>query len=131
MNVLWKLFVNAKTAIGLIAVLAAVLIFGTIYESNYGTPAVQLVVYKTWWFLTLLGLVFLNVLFAALSRLPWQKKHTGFLVVHLGLLTLLTGCVLTVLLGTEGQLALREGERENTIRSEQEVATMAPRSDRL
>ena len=80
LNALWKFFVNAKTAIGLIAVLAAVLIFGTIYESNYGTPAVQLVVYKTWWFLTLLGLVFLNVLFAALSRLPWQKKRrVGFL----------------------------------------------------
>jgi len=118
----WKFFVNAKTAISLIAILAAVLIFGTIYESNYGTPAAQLVIYKTWWFLSLLGLIFLNVLFAALSRMPWQKRHTGFLIVHLGLLTLLTGCILTVLLGTEGQLALEEGERGNTIRSQREVA---------
>jgi cytochrome c biogenesis protein ResB len=121
LKLFWKYFVNAKTAIGLIVVLAAILIFGTAYESNYGTPAVQMAIYKTWWFVGLLGLIFLNVLFAALSRIPWQKRHTGFLIVHLGLLTLLSGCILTVLFGVEGQLALEEGQRGDTIQSQQEV----------
>lgn len=115
MNKLFKLFISAGTAITLIVTLAAVLAFATVYESQHGTPAVQQLVYKTWWFLGLLGVIFLNVLFASFSRLPYKKEHLGFHVTHLGLLILLAGSMLTCLIGVEGQLALSEGESGSKI----------------
>ncbi len=110
MNKFFKLFISAGTAISLIVTLAAVLAFATVYESQHGTPAVQQAVYKTWWFLGLLGVIFLNVFFASLSRLPYKKEHLGFHITHIGLLILLAGSMLTCLIGVEGQLALSEGE---------------------
>jgi len=122
MNKFFKLFISAGTAITLIVTLAAVLAFATVYESQHGTPAVQQAVYKTWWFLGLLGVIFLNVLFASLSRLPYKKEHFGFHITHIGLLILLAGSMLTCLIGVEGQMALSEGETGGKIVTDTEQA---------
>ena len=115
-----KIFISAGMAITLLAILGGVLIFATVYESQQGTPAVQHLVYKTGWFLGLLGVIFLNVLFASLSRLPFKKEHTGFHITHIGLLTILFGSMLTCWVGVEGQLALTEGKSGDKITTETE-----------
>jgi len=121
-----KAFVSAGTAITLLVLLGAVLIFSTIYESQFGTAAVQHLVYKTWWFLGLLGLIFLNVLFASLVRLPFKKEQTGFHITHIGLLIILFGAMLTCVVGREGRLGLQEGEKGESFVTDMEQVAFWP-----
>ena len=102
-------------AVFLITAFAAVLITSTILESAYGTPFAQRFFYQAGWFYFFLALVGINILCSALSRWPYKKQHTGFIVTHIGILMLLTGAFLTRLLGVEGQMTLTEGEAKNSI----------------
>ncbi|MFO1463868.1 MAG: cytochrome c biogenesis protein ResB [bacterium] len=101
---------SLKLAVIVLASLGVVLAVGTVYESLYDTDTAQHYVYGTYWFAALLGLLWINVLFAALSRWPWKRHHIGFLVTHLGILVLLIGSLLTLIGGYEGQMILAEGE---------------------
>ncbi|MBN2295147.1 MAG: hypothetical protein JXM70_22145, partial [Pirellulales bacterium] len=65
-----------------IATSATVLAWATLLESRWGTPAVQFGVYQSAWFAALMGILGINVLAATLTRIPWRKKQTGFLLVH-------------------------------------------------
>lgn len=97
-------------AVGLILILAVVLGWATFVDSQYGGEAAGFAIYKTWWFMALNGLLGLSVLASALTRLPWKKRHLGFLVTHLGILVLMLGCFITFRYGEEGTLGLAEGE---------------------
>lgn len=101
---------SLKLAVIVILSLAAVLAVGTFYESLHDTDTAKHYVYGTWWFTAILGVLGINVLFAALSRWPWKRHHIGFLVTHLGILILLAGSLLTLIEGYEGQMILAEGE---------------------
>jgi hypothetical protein len=83
---------------------------GTIVESRYSTWAAKHFVYSTWWFSAFLLLLGVNVLCSALSRFPWKKHQTGFVITHSGILLILLGSLVTHLMGTDGQIALAEGE---------------------
>jgi len=89
--------------------IAAVLTAATFLESSYDAETARHYVYGTVWFAALLGLLWVNVLFAALSRWPWKKRHAGFLLTHLGILILLIGSFVTLLRGQEGQVVIEEG----------------------
>ena len=97
-------------AIFLIAGLAVILTFSTVLESLHGTPFAQKNFYQAHWFDFFLGLVWLNIFCATLTRYPFKKKHTGYVITHLGILILLIGCLLTRLMGIEGQMTLFEQE---------------------
>jgi hypothetical protein len=72
-------------------------------------------VYSTTWFLALLGLLFLNILNATISRIPYKKHHIGFVITHIGLLTLLTGSMVTSLQGIDGQLSIVQGQSNSWV----------------
>ncbi len=131
---------SLKLAIVLLSLLVIVLAVGTIWEARFGTRAAQADLYKSWVFFTvvrlgpvpipillpglmlLLPLLAVNIFCATLSRFPWQKRHTGFVITHAGLLVLLAGSFLTLLAGIDGQMALREGEAgDEVILLDQEV----------
>ena len=107
---LFAFFSSLRLAVVTLLSLAAVLAVGTFYESLYDTETAKHYVYGTLWFALLLGLLGTNVFFAALSRWPWKRHHIGFLVTHLGIITLLIGSLLTLVKGYEGQIVLAEGE---------------------
>ncbi len=102
-----------------IALIAATLLFviaGTLLESwsdshlfaahlTYHNPIFQL----------LLWLYFINILFSALSRYPFEKRHLPFLMTHLGLLLLLGGLFVKNEWGVQGACALIEGEGTSQI----------------
>ncbi len=94
----------------LLFLLAVLLAAGTIVESRYSTWAAKHFVYSTWWFAAFLLLLGVNVLCSALSRYPWKKHQTGFVITHSGILLILLGSLVTQLMGTDGQIALSEGE---------------------
>lgn len=112
---------SLKIAVPLLLTLAAVLAWGTIYETRFGTAAVQRFIYHSVWFQGLLGFLALNLALAALSRRPWKRRHLPFLLAHLGIIAILTGGVLGGRLAIEGQLLIPEGTSSHVLRTPQKV----------
>ncbi len=110
---------SLRFAIVLIAGLAVLLAVSTVMESVHGTPFAQKNFYTTRWFDFFLSLLWVNIFCSTLTRWPFQKKHLGFVITHIGILTFLVGTLLSRTLGSEGQMALFEGEENNKIRAEE------------
>lgn len=107
---LFGFLASLQLAVVLIGCLALVLIWAAFYlDSRYGTKVVQFAVYGSWWFAALAWLLCANVLCAALVRLPWKRRQTGFVITHAGILVLLLGCLLTRQGGIDAQLPVFEG----------------------
>jgi hypothetical protein len=134
---IYQFLASTRLAVALIATLAVVLACATFLEASRGREYVQWYVYHSNWFLTLLGLLAVNILAAALIRFPWSFRQTGFLITHAGLLILLGGSVVTFLYGIEGQVSLVEGDSAERFqigdRSQFTTRWMdsSPRPDRL
>ncbi len=118
---LFKFLSSVKLALPMILILAALLAAGTIVESLYSTPVAKRFVYGTWWFGGFLFLLGLNVFCSALSRLPWKKHHTGFVITHLGILCVLAGSLITRQSGTDGQIALAEGAQGSIFQEDKPI----------
>lgn len=111
MHPLVKFLGSLRLAVFLIGGLVFILIASTLTESHYGTPTAQKMFYEAGWFDFFLGLLAVNIFSSTLTRWPFQKKHTGFIITHAGILMLLAGSFLSRLVGVEGQLPLYEGEK--------------------
>ena len=107
---------SVELAVFVILAIAAISAVGTVVESKHGASVASLVVYRSWFFTAVLILFLLNLLFAALSRLPWKRHHIGFLVTHLGLILLLLGSVATRFFGVDGTVAFSKGESAHSVR---------------
>lgn len=112
---LFRFLSSVRLAIPLLLTLIVVVAYGTVLESQYNAEMARLVVYRNTWFQVLLTLLWLNILCAALSRLPWKRHHTGFVITHLGLLILLAGAMITNLWGIDGQLVVAEHSTNNEV----------------
>jgi hypothetical protein len=109
-NPVFEFFGSLKLAVVLLAVVIVASIAGTIYESSFDAKVARAYVYGASWFN--LWLVFLgaNLTVSALSRWPWRKHHTAFLITHLGIITLLIGSLIGRIWGVEGTVTLFKGE---------------------
>ena len=107
---LLKICGSLPLAIGLMAVLAAVLVPATCVETWYGSAAARFGFYGAWWFTLLCALLGVNILAALLVRFPWKKRQIGFVLAHLGMLALLVGCLLTRRHGVDASLSVFEGQ---------------------
>jgi hypothetical protein len=113
---LYEFFASLKLAVVLILLVAMLLGLATFVEANYGTAAVGFLIYHTWFFAALLSLLALNIFCAAAIRFPWKRHQTGFVITHIGLLTLLAGSAISdrgsvnsqmlVYLGDSNQVAI-------------------------
>ena len=112
---LYRLLISVKLAVALIIVIMAVLAAGTLIESLQGAAAAKIIVYNSLWFSILILFLSLNVFAVALSRLPWKKKHLGFVMTHLGILMLLGGALVSRYYMIDGQVAIAKGETESFI----------------
>jgi hypothetical protein len=109
---------SVQVALPMILVLAALLASGTIVESRFSTPVAKRFVYGTWWFAGFLVLLGVNLFCSALSRFPWKKYQTGFVITHLGIIVVLAGSLVTQKWGVDGQIALNEGEEGHTFQED-------------
>jgi hypothetical protein len=109
-NALFEFFASLKLAVVLLAVLIVAAIAGTLYESSFDAKVARAYVYGAPWFNVWLVLLALNLTASALSRWPWKKYHTAFLVTHLGIITLLAGSLLGRIFGIEGTITLFKGD---------------------
>ena len=103
-------FASTKLAVMLLVSLAAVLATATVLEAAKGREWAQWYVYKSPWFMAVVGLLAVNILAATIVRFPWRRDQRGFLLAHAGVLVLLAGAFLSFVAGIEGQLGLEEGQ---------------------
>lgn len=122
---------SIRLAVILLVVFAVLLSWATVLESKHSTDYVQRVVYQTFWFDLFLFILGLNVLFSALSRMPWKRRHTGFLITHLGIIVILFGSMLTRKIGIEGQMMLQEGMSTDSITLNEEAFSVRVPSQNL
>jgi hypothetical protein len=106
---------SLQMAVPLLLAIAAVLAWGTLYETRFGTASVQRFIYRAWWFQVLLGFLALNLATAAWRRYPWQRRHAPFVLAHIGIILILLGGILGGRFGIEGQLIIPEGAAEKTL----------------
>ena len=106
---LYESLASVYLAVVLLLSLAFVLAWATFVESQYGTESVHFAIYDAWWFSSLLGMLGINVLCAALIRFPWRWYQTGFLITHAGILVLLVGCIYSASDGLDAQMPIFEG----------------------
>jgi hypothetical protein len=106
---------SLRLAVVTMVTLGSVCAYATFYEMQNGTPAAQRDIYQTPWFAFLLGLLGLNVFSVMVSRYPWTKHHTGFLIAHVGILLLLVGSVISLYRGLDSNMALYEGETSDRV----------------
>jgi hypothetical protein len=109
-NAIFEFFASLKLAVVLLAVLIAGAIVGTLYESSFDAKVARSYVYGAPWFNAWLVLLGANLTVSALSRWPWKKYHTAFLITHLGIITLLIGSLIGRIFGVEGTITLFKGE---------------------
>jgi hypothetical protein len=101
---------SLRLAMLLLITIALACAVATICESNFNTRIAQAYVYKAPWFVFWLALLCINLLCAALTRWPWQKKHAGFVITHGGIILLLVGAMIGQKLGFEANVTLHTGE---------------------
>lgn len=114
-NSVFRFFSSVRLAVPLMIVIIVSVAAGTIFESLYNSAYARLAVYNTWWFASLMVLLWLNIFCAMMSRYPWKKHHTGFVITHIGLLTLLFGGYLTGTYGIDGTLQIPEGQSNSVL----------------
>lgn len=99
-----------RLAIALLSLAGIAAIAGTIVESKTNSHLLAAKwTYEHAAFFWLLALFFINILFAALRRWPFQKRHIPFLITHLGLLMVIGGTIIKNRWGLQGQMTLLEG----------------------
>ena len=95
----------------LIIILIAVLAAGTIVEKLHGSDFARIHVYSAWWFVGLWALVALLIVYMAMKCKMWKQLAVGAL--HLSILFILLGALLTMLTGQHGRMKL-EPNRPNS-----------------
>ena len=110
---------SLKLTFVVLSVLAVALIYGTFYESSNGTPMAHRYVYASKWFDAILITLFVNMMACTAKRYPYKPHQLGFLMVHCGILTILTGAMLTRNFGRDGEVFVGEGESRDFMTSTQ------------
>ncbi len=97
---------SLKLALTLLATIAIAIAVATFYESAFNSKIASAYIYKAPWFIVWLGVLCINLLAVTVSRWPWQRRHTGFIVTHYGIIILLIGAVIGSKFGFEGNVTL-------------------------
>lgn len=113
---LYHFFGSAAFAALLIGCSALIVIAGTFLESWSGSHHFAArFTYRNPVFELLLLLYFVNILFSALRRWPFKRKHIPFLTTHLGLLMIIAGTAIKSWVGIQGTMGILEGAATDTI----------------
>lgn len=125
---LFEFLASLKLAFVVIASYVVVLAWGVAYiGATYGDPVVGFAVYNTWWFTLLNVLLAVNVLCAALIRIPWKRHQTGFVITHAGILTLLFGAYLSHAEGVDALLRVAEGHASARAQNDRQYLLLTQR----
>jgi cytochrome c biogenesis protein ResB len=105
-----KFLASLKLAVLVIVLLGIISGWGTIVESRFNAEIAQKTVYKSIWMYSVLGILVVNLIAVIIDRIPWKKRHFGFISVHIGIIILLLGSYITQQQGLDGSMALDVGQ---------------------
>jgi len=105
-----RFLTSLKLTAYLLFFVAAASAVATFVESRHGALGAQALVYNTRWFELALALLGLNLLLLLIKRLPYNRRQTGFVFVHIAIIVIMLGAAMTRFLGYEGIMPIREGE---------------------
>ena len=105
-----KFLGGPKFAVMIIIVFSLFMIVGTFAESYHGTDFAGRLIYKNWPFILVQACMLTSVCFAAFLRLPPKRRLYGFYTVHMGLIMVGLGSLITYISGIDGILFLPPNE---------------------
>ena len=105
---------SLQLALILLATIAIACAIATFAESGFNAKIAQTYIYKAPWFILWLGVLCVNLFAVTLTRIPWEKRHTGFIVTHYGIIIMLMGAVVGLQTGFEGNVTLRKDQPPTT-----------------
>lgn len=104
----------------------------TFVENDFGTPSAKALIYNASWFDLLHLLLVLNLIGVLIFSRAFQRKKYASFLFHFSLVVIFVGAAITRYYGFEGVMHIREGERSNTIESQEEFITiLAKKEDKL
>ena len=110
-----KFLASLQLAVIIIISLSVLIAIGTIIESRLDATAASKLIYRTWWMYSIMGLLVVNLTAVMTDRWPWQKKHTPFILAHIGIITLLLGSLITANWGLDGSMIVGVGTKSNFV----------------
>ncbi len=111
-------FGSIKFAVPILVLATLALCYGTWLEATTNATHAKIVVYGSWWFVVLMALICVTLILAVVTRYPWRKKHTGFIIVHAALITIIVSGFVTFFTKVEGTMSLEEGMRADALRGQ-------------
>ena len=103
-----------KAAIILMAIYATLMAVATFVEDSFGTEVAKALIYYSPLFILLQFLMVANFIGITIKRNLFTLRKWGYGCVHVSLIVILTGAMVTHVMSEEGMLHLREGEKTNT-----------------
>lgn len=104
-----KFLASLQLAVIILIAIALISAVGTFYESLYNAEYASLVVYQSYWMWLIQIALAVNLTAVMADRWPWKKRHTPFLLAHVGILVVLAGTLLTYYRGIDGLMVLPVG----------------------
>jgi hypothetical protein len=106
---------SIRLAIPVILAMAVICAVGTITEARYDGEVAQQLVYRSPYMYGILGLLCVMLVAVMLDRWPWEKKHIGFIMAHVGIILTLGGALFTQIEGVDGTLILEPGQPQKFV----------------
>lgn len=114
---------SLKLAVVIIIALGVITAWGTIVEAQYDALAAKKIVYNSFWMWGTMIALIVSLTAVMVDRWPWQKRHTGFVLAHIGIIILLIGSWVTQRFGIDGSISFGIGEKQkNVILGETDLA---------
>ncbi|MDH5602563.1 MAG: cytochrome c biogenesis protein ResB, partial [Cyclobacteriaceae bacterium] len=123
MKILNKIFNMSTTGI-LLVVFGVVIGRATFVENDFGTPSAKAVIYNSWWFEGLLGVMMINMIVIIFSHKLYRKEKLVSFLFHVAFITIILGAAVTRYIGYEGVIHIREGESSNVFVSDNVYVTV-------
>lgn len=116
-----KVTASAKLTVICLLILVVLVIWGTVYQSDYGLYQAKQKFFNSWYlfvfgFIPFPGIVlvmwvlFVNLIGSILFRISFRWSRLGNLLIHIGLVVLLIGGFFTFYYAQESVLSLKEGQ---------------------
>lgn len=107
---LWSFLMSIQFGVVLIVFLMVTMMFATQFEASTSTAAMKHFIYGSLWFDVAVAVFVVNLVVNTLRRRPYKYRHIGFLTVHVGVLVVVAGGLLTRYRGIDGTMPIPEGE---------------------
>lgn len=115
LNKFWRFSSSFQLGIPILTVIAVLIAWGTIVESNYDAFAAKKIVYDSWMMTTAMVLLVYNLSVVVIDRWPWQARHYPFITVHAGLILIIFGGFVTSNYGLDGQMVVGINAKNNLV----------------